>query len=178
MEEFNPKETAKIIFKEINEYTSTATKFLSQERFFNLTPLLAIEICEQEMPPPAEHLSLAALSCSHPDGPGVVVDSNVTQMLLNAGIEKRKAYQGSIEVFLETHQMLITRKFVLSPLPNFPLSIDHYQPNDPLKNPPQKTSYRNDPEVYLLENVLYPRTQSLKVTVSKKVDVKLARPIF
>lgn len=188
MTEFNPKETAEIIFKEMNENHSIATKFLSQERFFNLTPSLAIEIYEEEMPLPAEHLSLAALSRSHFEGPGVVADYDVAQMLLNAGIKRQEAYLRSKKLAEEIYQTLIRWQFIIK-IPKSPQDIGPYQLIDPSKedppeDPPQNASYKNGPEVYLLENYLYPHTKedppdpSRKVTLSKKVNVKLAIPIF
>ncbi|MCX6821871.1 MAG: hypothetical protein NTW30_03780 [Candidatus Aenigmarchaeota archaeon] len=187
MIEFNPKEIVESIFKGMNEYHPEVMEFLGQKRFVNLSYLLAIEICEKEIPPPAEHLSLAALSCSRLEGPGVVVDYDVTQMLLNAGIERQEAYLRSKKLAEEIYQTLIRQRFIIK----FRQDIGAYQIIDPSKkyppeDPPQNASYRNGPEVYLLETVvrprtqspLYPLTQSLNVTLSKKLDVELAIPFY
>jgi len=179
MTEFKPEEIAENIFEEINVYIPKVTDFLSQERFSKLTPLIAVEMCEKEIPPPAKHLSLGVLLSYHPEGLGVTVDSNVTEMLLNAGIEEQETYLRSEKLAKEIYQMLMRQGFKLKLFPRFSQAIAAHQLNDPSReNPPPDASYKNGVEVYMLSNYFYSNDQSRKVTLSKKINVELDKSIF
>jgi len=179
MTEFNPEEIAKRIFEEINECHQKVRDFLRQEHFYGLTPLLAIEICEREMPLPAKHLSLSALSRYHPLGSGVTVDSNVTQMLSNDGVETQETYIMSEKIAQEIYKTLIRQGFKPKSIPKYLQVIGAPQINDLSgEYPPQNASYENGVEVYLLSNCFHTDDKSRKVIVSKKVDVELAKSSF